>query len=388
MADRLPPVASGARTTVAGIVSTRLKIDMSDLFMWESQGAALFTLASLLGKERAIAKTVSWHANELRPKFIRINAGTLDATSLTFTVTAPGGNYVKPGFLLQNTRTQELYLTTTGGSATTFVVTARGWAGSTAVITATSDEILIIGPAYAESASLQASITTTEVQYSNYLHTMRHNWNVGGLLMELSKNGGTWNGDEASMQRKLIMATHKRDLNQALLFSRAGTSGGTATMGGIIPFININAPANVNSATVLTEPVFESGNETWFRAGEEDKRYLLCSRKFHAIASQFPKALIRTSTGDTKYGLRMEDYISAHGDIKLVREVALEGDTYSNYAVGFNPSQVKIKYARDTRLIKDRQGVSEDGYEEEVLSDLSAVWGHPEHSYIWNSIAS
>jgi hypothetical protein len=217
---------------------------------------------------------------------------------------------------------------------------------------------------------------------------MRHSWNVGGLLMELGKSGGVYNGDEATNQRKKIMATHKRDINLSLLFGEGAVSGGTATMTGLIPFVKTNAAGNVNTATVLTEPVFEAGNEAWFRAGEEDKRFLLCSRKVHAIASQFPKAQIRTSTGDTKYGLRMSDYISAHGDIKLVREVALEGDEYSGYAVGFSPSQMKIKYVRDTRLIKDRQGVSEDGYAEEILSDLSLIPGHPAHSYIWSDIAS
>lgn len=389
MPDRLPTVASGARTTVAGIVSTRLKVDMGDLYKWESQGAALYTSVALLGKERAIAKTVSWHVSELRPKFARINGGiTNGLTDTTFTVDSPMGNYVRPGFLIQFTRTGETCLTTTGGSATTIVVTGRSWGATAAATIVDNDEILIIGPAYAESASLQSAVSVTETQYSNYLHTMRHNWNIGGLLMELSKNGGTYNGDEAALQRKDILATHKRDINLAMLFSEGATSGGTATMTGLIPFINANAPGNVNNATVLTEPVFESGNKQWFRGGESGSRVLVCSRNFHAIASGFPKAQIRTSTGETKYGLRMEDYISAHGDVKLVREVALEGDEYDKYAVGFDPKMVKMKYARDTRLIKDRQGVSEDGYEEEVLTDFSAVWGHAETCYLWTDVAA
>ncbi len=360
---------------------------MGDLYQWEDQGAALYTSLAMLGTERAIAKTHSWHVDELRPKFIRINGGTLDDSGLTFTVDTPGGSYVKPGMLLQNTRTGETYLSTTGGSATTFVVTARSWGATAAAATADNDEILIIGYAYAESASLQAAVTTTEVQYSNRLQTQRHNWNIGGLLMELSKRGGTWNGDEAAIQRKKMIATHKRDCNLMLLFSEGAASSGTATMDGIVPFIKTNASGNQNTASVLTEAVFESGNEQWFRGGDEDKRVLVCSRRFHSIASQFPKAQIRTSTGDTKYGLRMSDYISAHGDIKLVREVALEGDEYNAYAIGLS-SRSKLVYGRNAVLIKDRQGVSEDGYEEEIVSDLTAEFGHPEHMYLWSDVAS
>ncbi len=388
MADRTPTVASGARTTVAGIASTRLKIDMGDLYQWESQDAALYTTVALLGQEQAFAKTIYWHTTELRPKFARINnGGGYNDSDLTFTVDSPGGSYVKAGFIIQVTRTGETMIVASSTS-TAITVSARSWGATAAAALVDNDEILIIGPAYAESASLQSAITVTETQYSNNIHTMRHNWNVGGLLMEISKKGGTWNGDEAKLQREMIMATHKRDMNLAMLNSEAATSGGTATMGGLIPFIKTNASGNVNSATVLTDPVFEAGNATWFRGGESSQRVLVCSRNFHAIVSQFAKAQIQTRTGETKYGLRLADYLSAHGDIRLVREVALEGDEYSTYAVGFDPGKVKMKFVRNTRLIKDRQGVSEDGYEEELLTDFSCEWGHAETCYLWDSVAA
>jgi len=389
VADRTPTVASGARTTVAGIVSTRLKVDMSDLYEWESEGAALYTTLSLLGKERAINKTVSWHTRELRPKFMRINngAGYTDA-STTFTVDTPMGNYVQPGFLIQVTRTGETMLTTTGGSATSVVVAARSWGTTTAAALVDNDEILIIGPAYAQSPSLESAMSVTGVQDSNYIHTMRHNWDMSALLKELSENGGTYNGSDAEQERKNMLATHKRDWNLAFLFSEGATSGGTATMTGFKPFIATNATGNVNSATTLTEPVFEAGNEVWFRGAGAEKRILVCARKFHAIANQFPSAVQRTTPGATKYGLRLTDYTSAHGDIKLVREVALEGDEYAKYAIGFDPAKVKIKHVRDGRMLKDRQGVSEDGYEEEIVSDMSLVLGHPEGMYMWTDIAA
>lgn len=388
MADRLPTVASGARTTVAGIASTRLKVDMGDIYKWESQDAALFTTVSLLGKERAIAKTVSWHTSELVPKFMRINngAGYTDANT-TFTVDSPGGDYVQPGWLIQVTRTGETMLTTTGGSSTSVVVAARSWGTTAAAALLDNDEILIIGPAYAESASLQSAVSVTETQYSNRIHTMRHNWDMSSLLMAISENGGTYGGKDPELQRKDIMARHKRDWNLAFLFSETAASGATATMEGLIPFGKNNS-STVNSATVLTEPVFEAGNQAWFRSGDSSKRVLVAAQNVHGIINQMPKAVLRTQMGETKYGLRMTDYVSAHGDIKIVREVALEGDEYGSYAVGFDPKIVKLKYVRDTRLIKDRQGTAEDGYEEEVLSDLSAVWGNPGGIYIWDSIAA
>jgi len=80
--------------------------------------------------------------------------------------------------------------------------------------------------------------------------------------------------------------------------------------------------------------------------------------------------------------------VSAHGDIRLVRERQLRGDKYKKAAVGFDPNRVKLKVVRDTRMIKDRQGVSEDGYMEEVLTDLSAIWGHPDTLCYWDAIVA
>lgn len=388
MPDRTPAVASGARSTVAGIASTRLKVDMADkLFQWENIGAPLYTTLVMLGKEDAIAKTVAWHVDELVPKFARINGGiTTGATDLTFTVDTPMGSYVGVGWLCEFTRTGETFITTTGGSATTIVTGARSWGNVTAATIVDNDEILIIGPAYAENATLGAAITTTEVQYTNNLHTLRHNWSISGLLQELSARGGTYNGDESKNQRMKMMATHKRALELALLKSEAATSGGTATMYGFVPWLKRYGTGNVNSASTLTEAVFEAGNETWFRGDGSDRRVLMCARKVHGIINQYAGSVQRTSSGQKMYGLRITDYTSAHGDISIVRNTHLEGDTMSKYAFGFDPTRAKLKMGRDTRILKDRQGTSTDGYEEEVVTDISAIFGTPESMYLYDSV--
>jgi hypothetical protein len=303
-------------------------------------------------------------------------------------VDSPGGSYVPPNYLIEVTRTGEQMVTTTGGSATTIEVTARSWGSTAAAALADNDEIMILGPAYAEGASLQSAVSTTEVQYTNSIQTVRHNWHIGGLLMEISKNGGTYGGEDPAIQRRKTLAVHRRDLNTLLLNAEGATSGGQATMTGLIPFIEANASGNVNSATTLTEPVFEAHNQTWFDAGESSDRVLLCSQQVHGIINQFPSTVQRTKSGDTKYGLRISDYVSAHGDIRLVRERQLRGDKYKKAAVGFDPNRVKLKVVRDTRMIKDRQGVSEDGYMEEVLTDLSAIWGHPDTLCYWDAIVA
>lgn len=390
MADRTPAVASGQRTTVAGIASTRLKVDMHEaIFNYEKQDAALYTTLVMLGTEDAIAKTVSWHVDELVPKFARINGGITDgAADTTFTVDTPMGSYVGVGWLIKFTRTGETCLTTTGGSATSIVVTARSWGHVSAGTIVDNDEILILGPAYAEGATLGTAVTTTETQYSNYLQTVRHNWSIGGLLQELSARGGTYGGKEDARQREKMVATHKRALELLLLFSEGAVSSGTATTYGIIPWVERYATGNVNGASTVTEAVFEAGNEVLFRGGESDKRIMQMARPVHGIANQFAASLQRTKQGQRKHGLRIMDYESAHGDLSLVRNVALEGDNYSKYAFAFDPAVTKLKYGRNTKIIKDRQGTSVDGYEEEIITDFAGIWGHPESCYLWNAWAA
>lgn len=390
MADRLPTVASGARSSVAGIASTRLKVDMGDLYRYESDEGALFTTAAMLGKERATNKTVSWHTSELPPKFIRINNGAgYNTTDLTWTVDSPGGSYVNSGWLLKVTRTGETVLTTTGGSATSIVVAtgARSWGPNAAAALIDNDEILIIGPAYAENAALGAAITVTETQYSNSIHTMRDNWSISGLMMEMSENGGTYEGAEPEIQRVDMLLKHKRNINLALLHGEAGTSGGTATTQGVTEFVLANAAGNTNSASTLTEPVWEGGNKTLFRAGQR-KKIFIASRSVKGILNQFPGSVQRTTSGQSTYGLEITDYQSAYGKLMIITEIGFEGDKYDGYALGLDPKGVKFKYVRDTRMIKNRQGTSVDGYEEEVLTDFAGVWGMPDFHYLWTGITS
>jgi hypothetical protein len=390
MADRTPTVASGARSTVAGIVSTRLKVDMSDtLFRLESEEGALMTTMSLCGKERANAKTVEWLTSELRPKFARINGGISNGlTDTTFTVDSPQGSYVQSGFLIKFTRTGETCLTTTGGSATTIVVTTRSWGATAAGTVVDNDEILIIGPAYAENASLQSAISVTETRYTNNVHTMRHNWAMSGLLQEISNNGGTYAEKDPETQRQDMLLVHKRDLNLALLHSEGATSGGTATVQGLVPWIVANAPNNQNAATVLTEPVFEAGNRTWTRFAKSKRLTLIASREFCGIVDQFARVVQRVEPGADTYGLAITTYRSRYCTIKLIEEIGLEGDEYSKYAIGVDPKNLRLKYVRDTRMLKNRQGTSVDGTEEEVLTDFSGVYGLPESTYLWTDAAS
>lgn len=386
MAERTPAVGTGARTTVAGIASTRLRLDVSDvIYDYEDMEAALYTTLSMLGKEDAINKTVTWHTDELVPIRIRINGGISNGlTDTTFTVDNPGGSYVGVGWQIQFTRTGETCVTTTGGSATTFAVTARSWGNVAAGTVVDNDEILILGPAYAEAADLGTDVTTTEVAYNNTLQTVRSSWSIGGLLAELSKRGGTYGPEETKRQRKKMLATHKRALEILVLNGEAATSGGTSTTYGFIPWIKRYATANVNAATTVNETVFEAGNQVLFRGGQSKKRVYMLSQYNHGLANQFAKSVVRTETGDTTYGMEISNYISAHGKVRFVRNVHLEGDYGQYTSFAFDPAGAYLKMGRDGVMLKNRQGTSNDSYREEIISDIAPVLGLPEACYLWS----
>ncbi len=392
MADRLPTVASGARTTVAGIASTRLVVDMGDLYKLETEEGALMTTMGILGMERAKNKTVQWHTSELRPKFIRVNGGTLTDSTTTITVDTPGGNYVLPGFQIKNTRTKETMIATTGGSATTVVVTARSWGATAAAALLDNDEFMILGPAYAENASLQSAQSVTETLYSNYLQTLRHNWSIGGLAQNLAEHGGNYGGKDPDVQRQDMFLTHKRDCNLTLLHSEGAVSGGTATMQGIIPWIETNAPNNVLTTSTLTEANLQGLMRTWFRYGRSRNRALLVSQRIGDIISEFAGSAQRVEPGEDTYGLDIRTYQSKSGKVKVIVEYGLEGDKHAGTAVGLDLGTggkgLKLKHARNTQLIKNRQGTSVDGYEEEVLTDLSGVYGIPEGFCLLEDVAA
>ena len=379
-------VVKTARTSESGIASSRLKVSMGDLYKLEDNEGALFVTANTLGKEKAGNFEVKWHTLELRPKFDSL---AVSATAAATSITVTHGSYFQVNDLIKRTATKEsLMVTAVSGNVLTVT---RSWGSTVAAIGAAAAEILIITPSYGENATLQAARSVTEVQYTNLCGLWRHNLEISGTLQAIGEQGGTFYGNDVDLQRDQMLLTHKRDINLACLTSEIGSSGDQRSMMGMIEFIKTFGTGRTNSTSAVTFSVFQNAAKVATRYNNR-RMIIICSRQFAQIVSEWALVTsgshVNVDNGATMFGLEVMDIRTPHGRFRILVDDALEGTEYSQYAVFVATEQgkgPKWRYLRDTRIMKNRQDPSQDGYKEEVLTEGTLELGGPDFHYLMDN---
>jgi hypothetical protein len=376
------------RTTAAGMAPTRQKVDMGDLYKKEDDRGALYVTASKLGKSKLADVKAKWHVRDgVRPKFSAVNNGG-GYNDAAVSIVVDHGSYFGINDVIKCTRTGEVMLVTNVVTNTLTVQRSIGATAAAALVD--NDEILIIGPAYGENTTLQAAKSMTAQQFTNNIQTFRHNLEVSARHNAIGRNGGHFYGNDVDIVRDEMLTTHKRDLNIACLFGESGVSATDATqytMGGVIEFVTANGTSRTNSTSAMTESVFRSiiSDATRYNSGV---MIGICSRQFADLVNDWGIDNQRVKPGDSLYGLRVMDYVTPQGKVRLLVDDALEGDEYSQYCVMVDIKKkptIKWRMIRDTVVMRDRQGTDQDGYEEEVLTEGTVEWGHPDYHFIINN---
>lgn len=378
-------VVKGARATNSGIASSKLIIQMGDLYKLPDTQGGMYVTAASLSKKKVPGYETNWHTKELRPKFDAVNNGG-GYTAADTSIVVDNGSFFQKKDLVKVTRTKEVMMVT-NVSTNTLTVT-RSWGGTAAAAIVDNDELYIVSSAYPENAELEDGRTVTEVKYSNLMQIFRDNFEISDTLKAITEGGGTYHGSDVADQREDMALTHKRGLNVASLIGEKGQSGNQRSMGGIIEFITNYGAGRVNSTSAVTYRVFQTGIKT---AARYTKKRLLgiCSTQFAEIVNQWGDSQIQTRTGETKYGLKVMDIFTAHGDVRLMIDDCLEGTEYSQYCIILPADKsehgIGWDYLRDTFIRKDRQAPSQDGYEEEMITEATLRMGHPDQLYLFDN---
>lgn len=383
-------VVQGARTSTSGIASSRLKVDMGDLYKLEDNQGALYVTANLLGSSKAASYEVKWHTSELRPKMTTLSVTA--ASSDTSIVVATGDTALLQVNDLIDIKGMETAMVT-GVTSNTAAIT-RSWGGNTAVTAATGVQILILSPTYGENATLQSARSVTEVSAYNYTQIVRHNLEQSETLRAIGNAGGTYHGPDIETQREDMTLVHKRDLNLNCLFSERGSSGTQRTMMGLREFIQDHGTSRTDSTTAVTWAVFAQNSEVMTRYNGGRMVGVISSR-FATIVSQWAmttSAPVQVENGASMFGLQVMNVVTPHGKFKLIIDHALsDSNVYSKY--GFfvatdKKGGPKWKYLRNTQILKNRQDPDQDGYEEEILTEGTVEWGNANYHYYYDAVAT
>lgn len=373
-------IISGARNT-EDILSVNKKVDMGDVHMLEDDKILLTKLLSKMGKREVYNRTFKWMTDEIRPKFDTL-AEALDNSEQGVDVT--NGSYFTAGDLVKVVETGEVMRVSSIATNTLTVV--RGVGTTAAASASNAGQLLILGNAHAEGATLAAARTVKEVEQTAYTQIQRDAIHLTGTEMAMGKAGGLYTGDEQNKQRAKKLLEHVRNINHTAYWGESNydTSNKIGYAGGIDDFI---AAANRDGAASLTEAEFNDGLKSAFRYGS-GKKVMFCSRAVAGIINEYMSNVQRVAPGDSKFGVRMVDYISPHGELSIVTDHAIEGTEYDKYAfvVDLQDCKFVVLKGRDTQLLLDRQGTDEDGIKEEYLTEFGFEWGHSQRHYVFTSV--
>lgn len=374
---------SGARTT-ENILAVNKKVDMGPVHMLEDDRLMLTRLLSKLGKREVHNTAFKWMTDEIRPKFDQL-AEALDSSETG--VDVDNGEYFNINDLVKVVETGEIMRVTaiTPGSPDVLTV-VRGVGTTTGAAALDDGQLLIIGNQYAQGATSQAALTTKEVEKTAYTQIMRDPVHLTGTEHAMGKADGLYTGEEINKQRAKKLLEHERNKNLTAYWGESAYDAGT--LRGLAGGINAYIPAGQRDAVAtLTESEWNDGLKNAFRYGA-GKKVVLASRSVAGIINEYMANVQRVAPGDSKFGVKMVDYISPHGDVSIVTDHALEGTEYDKYAFVLDLAECKYVCfkGRDTQLLLDRQANDEDGVKEEYLTEFGFEWGHPQRHYVFTSV--
>ena len=382
----MPTILTGV-VDDADILSNQRVVDMSPtIAQLEPDEAPLTTMLQKVGSRAAYSQKVEWLSDELVPRLTTLAASATSADT-AITVATGTGTYFRPGDVVKIATTGENCSVSAVSANTIYVTRAIG--GVTALSAASGGDLVKVGNAAAEGATLGTLIQTKKVANYNYAQIQRDPWGFTNTLVASKLYGGPEPANEA--KKKLI--EHKRQLENTMFFGvRDLNTSGSAPIGycgGLFQYVTSNITTSVGT---LTESVFEAFLRKAFRYGSQNKVFFCSPLVLSALSSFAQSKLAPPSPSITEYGVSLSTYQSAQG-AKV--QIAVKRDwydfqstsgQYGGIGVMVDMDDVTMRPLRNTVLKPDRQANDEDSVKQEYLTEWSMEIGNEKKHAIISGI--
>jgi len=307
-------------------------------------------------------------------RYARVS-GAVATGAVTITVSGAGSSsaYIFTiGDIVKNARTGENFLVATVPTATTITVasTGRGFGSTVDTAMADGDSLFIIGNVNEEGASARQVNTTRAAKETNYTQIFRTTMSVTGT----EDNVDLYGGKDLPYQRAKAATQHAKDIEKAFWFGQKKSTTGAnvrplRSTGGILEFIETGNGYIQNQGGALTAPDFNTFLREGFTYGNSKKILFAGGLVVQAI-NEFARGQIQTKVGESTYGVKVSEYMTAFGSISIVHQNMFVED-YAGYAFLLDLDCFKYRYLnnRDTKLRTNIQAPDVDGTTDEYLTE-------------------
>lgn len=381
------------------------KLDVSDkIAQYDSDATPLLQLTTKLNKKKATNTTIRWWEDDLVQRWALVGdtAASTAGTALTMATSGnadlcePGGAV---GTVLYNPATGEQVLCTSLAAATVLTITRDYTDAGTLGDTIAADSALLrIGTVDYENRLSHTPLLVKPVEKTNFTEIFRDPITFSGSqLAEMH-----YTGDDRKQQIAKVGRQHAIDIEQTFFLGqkKAGAASTARAMGGIKEYMSTTNQTSLSSG--LSETNFETWMTSVFRFTPNGGRNLFVfgGGNFMQAINKISRDNLQTVSGsDNPYGVRFTRWISAQGDIRLIRHWLMSaspiGTAANNsqlarlaYAVNMDLVQYRPLAGRDTTLRLNIQENDRDGEKHEYLTEGSLEFKLPKaHGTLTDSAA-
>lgn len=335
------------------------------------------TMLMRVARRPAESTKVEWIEDELFPRLSSVS-GSQTNIDTAIEVAAGQGAYFRANDLVRNARTGEGFFVVS--VATDALTVTRGLGRVSAQAMNDGDQLLIIGNASAQGATLGTRKATKRVAQYNYTMIQRNPYGFTRSLMASRLYGGS----EPMKERKKKQTEHKRAIEYTLFWgTRALNVSGAqpnGQAGGLYEFVTTNVK---NAAGTLTKTLLDTYMRDFLQHGEQN-HVLFVSPVISQAISGFLRDVWQPTTTETRlWGAKVDGFISGAYGFKVPVVVKRDWNDFSTsngqfggWAFLVNMSSVTYRGLRNTELLRDRQDNSADSYDEEYLTEFSVQIEH------------
>lgn len=325
------------------------KLDVRDtIFQLQPDAAPFVTLLQKLPKIKAVDTTVKWFEDDLLGNYTQINhVGGYDGAATDLVVDDAG--IFEIGDVAKVVSTNECMRVTGVNDSTQTITVVRGWGVQAGAVMTDDAYVYKLGSAQAEGWSPANSTVTAKVAKTNFLQI----FSKSVQITETADNIAVYGGNRMDLERKKKGIELKREIESQFLFGEpkedtTGTQNRWQT-GGVYYFIKGTAPElNMNSAA-LTESAWEGFLKDLFLYGSSEK-YFFTGPLILSQISQFATGKQRLEPGvTTTYGVKVNKYHSANGDVNLVKDLHFIGP-FAGYGFGLDMDELVYRYLQGTDI--------------------------------------
>jgi hypothetical protein len=362
----------------------------SKIAAYDADATPLLALTTKLNKKVANATTVRWWEDDMVQRWALVSATTAASTAATTInmATTTDAAYCDPGgavgTLLYNPKTGEQILCTATAAAAITVTKGYSDAG-TADTVAVGTALLRIGTVDYENQLSHTPLLVQPSEKTNFTEIFRDPIVFSGSDLAEMK----YIGDDRMYKIRKLGRQHAVDIEQSMWLSSKKTGAATTAraMGGIKEFMSTTNQTSLTAA--LTEDNFEAWMFSVFRYTPNGGRNLFVfgGGKLMQALNKLARTALQTVPGtDNPYGVRFTRWISAQGDIRLVRHWLMHRSPTSTidytlerlaYAVNLDLVQYRPLKGRDTKLRMNIQENDRDGEKHEYLTEATLQFQLP-----------